>query len=203
MGVPQLCRVLLVLVTSAALIGGCVEDDEPRPVQRRRITIPDLTGLSRTYAIQLVDNLDLEIRVEHVDPENVEDATAGWGDVPTGRFAGDTVLRQRPAAGTKVIPGAALTLLVPEERELRPDEEKYRLITHCGLSFPLEYDHRFWLPVDRKLRRSVSPPDGFSSEGFADDGTVMPIDDDTLIYTSSTGIEVEYQPTRRRPPGCE
>ena len=195
--------VWLGLVVIATVMIACTPRNEPDRASTELITIPDLTGLSRSYAIRLIDNLELEIHVKHIDPSDVDDASPSRGGVASGRFPGDTVLRQRPGPDTKVAPGATITLFVPTERNLRRGEEKFRLITHCGLSFPLEFDHQFWLPVDRKLRRTITPPDGFSSDGFYDMGTIRRIDRDTLMYTSSTGIEVEYEPTGKRPGGCE
>lgn len=82
-------------------------------------------------------------------------------------------------------------------------EERFELLTHCGLSLPLEYRDRFWLPVDRHLRRTYNPPDGFGGDENYDIGTMRVVDDDTIVYTSSEGAEVEYEPTKRRPGGCE
>ena len=82
-------------------------------------------------------------------------------------------------------------------------ERPYRLLTHCGLSYPIKFDGRFWLPTDPELRDTVNPPEGFESGGFYDRGTIRRADDDTVIYTSSTGVEVEYEPTTEVPRGCD
>jgi hypothetical protein len=81
-------------------------------------------------------------------------------------------------------------------------EKKIRLLEHCGLSLPLEFDSRYWLPVDPELRRTNNPPEGFAS-GYYDEGTIRRINRNSLIYSSSTGIEVEYTPTDKQPAGCE
>lgn len=81
--------------------------------------------------------------------------------------------------------------------------ERFELLIHCGLSVPLEFDDRLWLPVDRRLRRTHNPPEGFGSDENYDVGTIRVIDHDTIIYTSSEGVEVEYEPTKRRPEICE
>lgn len=202
MAVRHRQRVLIVIATCAVIVGSCIDDPQPQRAERK-ITIPDLTGLSRDYAIRLIDNLELDIHIEHVHPRDVEGGDVSSAELRATRLANDVVLMQKPPPDTKVVAGGMITLLVAEERTLREDEEKYRLITHCGLSFPLEYDHQFWLPVDRKLRQSVNPPEGFSSDGFYDNGTVRRVDDYTLIYTSSSGVQVEYEPTTKRPRGCE
>jgi hypothetical protein len=84
-----------------------------------------------------------------------------------------------------------------------PGEGEFRLLTHCGLSLPLEFDQRYWLPVNRKLRRTINPPEGFASDGYYDEGHLRVVDRDTIIYTSSGGTSVKYEPTRRRPFSCE
>lgn len=84
-----------------------------------------------------------------------------------------------------------------------PDEERHRLLTHCGLSFPMRYEGQNWLPVDPDLRKTFNPPQGFSSDNYYDEGVVRRVDDDTIIYTSSSGTEVEYEPTDRKRGGCE
>ena len=188
-----------VVLTSVAVLTGCTADGP----SRRRITIPDLTGLSRSQAVSLIDNLDLEIRVEEIDVADIDVTAASPGTVESGRFAGDAVLRQDPVPNTRVEPGSTITLFVPVARDLRPGEERFRLLTHCGLSLPLSYEGQRWLPVDRRLRRTINPPEGFASDGYYDRGFIRRIDDDTLIYTSATGIEVEYEPTKKRGHGCE
>lgn len=92
---------------------------------------------------------------------------------------------------------------VAEGLRVRSKEEPFRLLVHCGLSFPLEFHERAWLPVDPALRRTINPPDGFGNDENYDVGTIRVIDDDTIIYTSSEGVEVEYEPTERRAEGCE
>ncbi len=87
--------------------------------------------------------------------------------------------------------------------DLAPGEERHRLLTHCGLSFPMRYEGDNWLPVDPELRATFSAPDGFSSDDYFDEGSVRRVDDDTVIYTSSGGTEVEYEPTEKKPGGCE
>lgn len=76
--------------------------------------------------------------------------------------------------------------------------QPFRLLIHCGLSVPLEFGNRFWLPVDTRLRMTHNPPDGFGSDDNYDMGTIRRVDEDTIIYTSSEGVEVEYEPTKRR-----
>ncbi len=97
---------------------------------------------------------------------------------------------------------APSTTLAPT-RSAVGTQQPFRLLIHCGLSHPLTFDNRFWLPVDRLLRRTHNPPDGFGGDENYDDGIIRVIDEDTLVYESSEGIEVEYEPTRRRPRGCE
>ena len=197
-------RVLPALLVAAALMTACTVGDDSLPRSDAVITIPNLTGLSRAHAIGLIDNLDLTIRVEEIDVAEIASATPSPGVVTVGVYArDDVVINQDPPPDTRVDPGSTVTLFVPHPRALRPGESNFRLLTHCGLSYPLEFGDRFWLPVDRKLRRTINPPEGFASDGFHDRGTIRRIDEDTLIYTSSTGIEVEYEPTNKRPRGCQ
>lgn len=158
--------------------------------QQGEITVADLVGMNSDKAVSMIDHLDLEIQVRPTD-------------APAGATAG-TILGMEPEPGTVVDPGSTITLFVAPERELRREERPFRLLTHCGLSFPLRFQGRYWLPVDPKLRRSVNPPEGFSSHGYYDRGTVRRADNDTLIYTSSAGVEVEYEPAKvTTEPGCE
>jgi hypothetical protein len=196
-------RALLVLTFVAMLTAACTIDDSPQRRSDDVITIPNLTGLSRGRAIGLVDNLDLTIRVEKIGVPEIEAATPSPGIVAACSFARGVVVNQDPLPDTRVSPGATLTLFVPVERALRSGERKFRLLTHCGLSYPLEFDDRFWLPVDREFRRTINAPEGFYSDGYYDVGTIRRIDQETLIYTSSTGKEVRYEPTNKRPGGCE
>jgi hypothetical protein len=92
---------------------------------------------------------------------------------------------------------------LPPDPKSDADEKPHRLITHCGLSFPMHYEGRNWLPVDPELRKTFNPPEGFSSDGYVDEGVVREVDDDTLIYISSSGEEVEYEPTDEPRGGCE
>lgn len=87
---------------------------------------------------------------------------------------------------------------VAESLQPRSADRPFRLLIHCGLSYPLRYRGRFWLPVDTRLRRTHNRPDGFGSDDNYDMGTIRQIDEDTIIYTSSEGVEVEYEPTKRR-----
>lgn len=82
-------------------------------------------------------------------------------------------------------------------------QEPFRLLVHCGLSYPLEFAGRTWLPVDRHLRRTHNPPDGFGSDENHDEGTIRVVDEDMIVYTSSEGLEVAYEPTEKEPKGCE
>ena len=188
-----------VLLTAIVLVG-CTGDDGAR---RGLITVPDLTGLSRDRAVGLVGQLDLDIRIEEIDITEIDSLTPSPGTVAGGQFAGDAVLRQEPVPNTRVEPGATLILFVPAERLLRAGEERLRLLTHCGLSYPLTYQGQRWLPVERRFRRTHNPPEGFHSDGYYDRGFIQKVDEDTLIYTSSTGIAVEYEPTKRREGGCD
>jgi hypothetical protein len=200
---PYLRRALLAVTFAATLTTACTIDDSPQLGSDDVITIPNLTGLSRGRAVGLVDNLALTIRVEKIDVSEIDSATRSPRIVAAGPFARDVVVNQDPLPDTRVKPGSTLTLFVPVDRALRTGERKFRLITHCGLSYPLEFDDRFWLPVDRKFRRTINAPEGLYSDGCYDAGTVRRIDQETLIYTSSTGMEVEYQPTNKRPGSCE
>jgi hypothetical protein len=68
----------------------------------------------------------------------------------------------------------------------------------------MRYEGRNWLPVDPELRETINaPPRDFSSDNYFDEGVVRKVDDDTLIYISSGGEEVEYEPTDKRRGGCE
>jgi hypothetical protein len=67
----------------------------------------------------------------------------------------------------------------------------------------MRYEGQNWLPVDPELRRTGNPPAGFSSDDYFDEGVVREVDDDTLIYISSGGEEVEYKPTEEPRGGCE
>jgi hypothetical protein len=191
------------LVLAFVLVAACTPEDDREPGSNAVITIPDLTGLSRSHAIGLIDNLDLEIRIQRVDVTGIDSETPSPGFVIGGQFAGDAVLRQDPPPDTRVSPGATITLFVPYGRPLRPGEKKFRLLTHCGLGYPLEFENEFWLPSDPELKRTINTPEGFASDGYYDNGTIRRIDDNTLIYTSATGIAVEYEPTSKRPPGCQ
>ncbi len=86
---------------------------------------------------------------------------------------------------------------------VRSKEEPFKLLTHCGLSYPLRFNGRDWLPVNPRLRRTHNAPDGFGSDENYDLGTIRRIDEDTIIYTSSEGFEVEYEPTDSEADGCE
>lgn len=92
---------------------------------------------------------------------------------------------------------------VSESLAPRAPDKPFRLLIHCGLSYPLEFDGRNWRPVDPRLRRTHNPPDGFAIDDNYDKGTVRRVDEDTIIYTTSEGREVEYEPTNRRADGCE
>jgi len=196
--------VLPALLVAAVLTVSCTDNVGVNARSDALISIPNLTGLSRAHAVGLVDNLDLTIRVERIDVAQVALATPSPGVVPVGPFARENVVvKQEPPPDTRVEPGATVTLFVPQPRAMRPGESNFRLLTHCGLSYPLEFDKGFWLPVNRKLRRTINPPQGFASDGYYDKGSIRRIDEDTLIYTSSTGVDVEYEPTSNRPAGCE
>ena len=75
--------------------------------------------------------------------------------------------------------------------------------SHRGLSYPLTFHGQQWLPVDRDLRRTIDQPEGFGPGGYHDKGTVHRPTATSLTYTSSTGGEVRYRPTQRRPGGRE
>lgn len=92
---------------------------------------------------------------------------------------------------------------VAESLQLRSPDKPFRLLNHCGFSVPLEFRGRNWLPVNPRLRTTHNPPDGFGSDENYDIGTMCRIDDDTIIYTSSEGREVEYKPTKKRAEVCE
>ena len=169
----------------------------------RSITVTDLTGLAGERAVRLVDSLDLDIRIEEAGDRDAPRGGSSPGVDFTGGFAPGVVVRQDPAPGTKVEPGAVLTLFVSGATRLGEGERRFRLLTHCGLGLPLEFQGEHWLPVNRKLRRTINAPEGFTSHGYYDVGTVRRIDRDSLVYTSSMGIAVEYEPTSRRSQGCE
>lgn len=97
-------------------------------------------------------------------------------------------------------PGASTATDAPTAEQ---EGHRFELLTHCGLSLPLEFRGRFWLPTDPRLRRTHNPPEGFGGDENHDVGTIRVIDSDTIIYTSSEGVEVEYEPTKRRPGVCE
>jgi hypothetical protein len=168
----------------AAVLSACTSDAEDRS---KLITIADVTGINPSDAISMMKNLDLEIRVERIE----SDATS------------DVVLRQEPVAGTRVEPGSTLTFFVPDPTSLQTGERRFRLLTHCGLSYPLKFQGRFWLPTDPELRRTINAPEGFSSHNYFDRGTIRRVDTDTVIYTSSTGVEVTYEPTTKVGQGCD
>lgn len=91
----------------------------------------------------------------------------------------------------------------PPREPQREAGERFELLIHCGLSLPLEFNDRLWLPVDPRLRRTHNPPEGFGGDENYDVGTLRVVDEDTIVYTSSEGVEVEYEPTKRRPETCE
>lgn len=130
-----------------------------------------------------------------------------WRDISRDRFAG---------WGFTVIAADPVVLLIgrnvdTEEEGMfayrppapREHEEPFRLLVHCGLSVPLEFDDRLWLPIDPELRRTRDPPDGFGTDENYDEGTIRVVDRDTLVYTSSEGVEVEYEPSEEGPKFCE
>lgn len=177
---------VIAVAVTLLLLGSCEDGREPQ----RDITVADVVGMNSEQAISMIDHLDLVIEVE---PTNA----------PAGAQGG-TILRMEPAPGTVVDPGSTLTLFVAPDRELQTGERELRLLTHCGLSFPLRFQGTYWLPVDPKLRRSINPPSGFSSHGYYDRGTIRRVDHDSVIYTSSAGVEVEYEPAKvTTEPGCE
>ena len=100
------------------------------------------------------------------------------------------------------VPLAELTK-VAEGLRVRAPDRPFRLLIHCGLSIPLEFDGRNWLPADKPLRRTHNPPDGFGGDENYDMGTIRRIDKNTIIYTSSEGREIEYEPTTKRAEVCE
>jgi hypothetical protein len=162
-----------------------------------------MTGLSRERATNLLSRLDLVISVEEIDVTTIDSRIPSPGTVGGGRFAGDAILEQDPAPNTRVAPGSTITFYIAQARPLRPGERSFRLLTHCGLSFPLEFETQLWLPVERKLRRTINAPEGFRSDGYYDKGSIRRIDENTIVYTSSTGVEAEYRPTHKEPRGCE
>ena len=192
-------RVWALFAVATLSLAACTGDDAPRDL----ITIPNLTGLDPDRAVGLVDRLDLTIRVEQIDLSGTGSSSPSTTGGIGGRLAKDVVVNQDPVAETQVEPGSTLTLFVPADRTFRSGERKFRLLTHCGLSHPMRFAKQFWLPVDPKLRRTVNPPRGFYSHGYYDIGTIRRIDQDTVVYTSSTGVEVEFEPTDETPKGCE
>ncbi len=92
---------------------------------------------------------------------------------------------------------------VAESLRVRSSDKPFRLLIHCGFSIPLQFRGRNWLPVDKRLRRTHNPPDGFGADENYDMGTIRRIDEDTIIYTSSEGREVEYRPTDKPAENCE
>ena len=108
---------------------------------------------------------------------------------------------------SKLVSGAAVALLLTACAGDTPAPgtggRPFRLLIHCGLSFPLEHEEQLWLPVDPRFRRTHNPPEDFGGDENYDEGTIRRVDEDTLIYTSSAGVEVEYAPTNKRPGGCE
>jgi hypothetical protein len=187
----------------AAVLTVGVACDAHEGSKARPITVADLTGLARERAVRLVDGLDLDVRIEEVDGRDMRPLASSPGIKLTGNLAGDVVTTQEPAAGVVVAPGAELTLFVSRATRLRRGERRFRLLTHCGLGLPMELEGRYWLPVNRKLRRTINAPEGFTSHGYFDVGRVRRVGRDSVVYTSSTGVAVQYQPTSRRPQGCE
>ena len=196
-----LTRLSMSGLTVALLLASCTAGLDKK--QGRDIVIPDLTGYSRANAIALLDNLDVGIRVERVDAATLYSGPDSPETIPGGPLATDAVLRQSPPPNTTVEGGSVITLFVPAPRPLRPGERPIRLLTHCGLSYPLTFGGQRWLPVDRNLRATINQPEGFASHGYHDKGTIRRASATTLIYTSSTGVEVRYRPTERRPGECE
>lgn len=107
-----------------------------------------------------------------------------------------------PLVRTAALVAAVVLLVSGCSDALGANDTPHRLLTHCGLSFPILYEGRNWLPIDPELRATVNPPRGFSSDGYFDEGVVREVDHDTLIYISSDGEEVEYEPTGNRRGGC-
>lgn len=186
-------RPLLVSVTVVATLSAACVSDDRQEGPTEEITIPNLTGIEPDRALRLIGNLDLSVEVEEIDVAETDAAA----------FARDVVVDQDPHPDTRVAAGTTLTLFVPLDPPLRSGEQPFSLLTHCGLSYPLEFEDRFWLPVDQQLRRTINPPKGFHSDGYEDAGTIRRVDADTIIYTSSTGREVEYEPTEQGPGGCD
>lgn len=188
-------------LATALVLGGCTDGSERE--QARTIVVPDLTGYSRARATALIDNLDVRIQVEQIDAAALYSKPDSPEVVAGGPLAIDAVLHQNPPPNAGVERGGIVTLFVATPRSLRPGERPFRLLTHCGLSYPLTFHGQQWLPIDRDLRRTINQPEGFGSDGYYDKGTVRRPSATTLIYTSSTGVEVRYRPAQRRPGGCE
>lgn len=103
--------------------------------------------------------------------------------------------------GTQVPRGTTITLLLSSTTPVEPGERPFRLNTHCGLSHPLLFAGRAWLPTDKKLRRTINPPKELGGSG-GDYGTIRRVDKNTLIYTAANGFKVEYEPTAKRAQAC-
>jgi hypothetical protein len=118
-----------------------------------------------------------------------------------GPACGDSGSRRTlPTEASAASPAEPADVQVPDDAG---PSEPFKLLVHCGLSFPLRYEDRLWLPVDPELRRTINPPPGFGGDENYDHGTIQTFDDDTLVYTSSEGVEVEYEPTDQPQGGCD
>jgi hypothetical protein len=100
-------------------------------------------------------------------------------------------------------PPVSTSMNSPSDEVADQQGKPFRLLIHCGLSYPVRFRGRYWLPVDNDLRRTHNPPPGFGTDENFDWGLMFVVDSDALVYQSSEGIRVEYEPTNRRPTGCE
>ncbi len=69
---------------------------------------------------------------------------------------------------------------------------RFRILSHCGLGHPIQFDGRYWLPVLPRYRETINPPPGFDQS--SDTGKMTLDDEDTATYESSGGTRVEYEP---------
>ncbi len=177
--VIRAAAVILIVMNAA-----CAGDEAPPQL----VTIPSFVGRNAAGARDLANRHGLSVTIR-----SGESSPAGLSDA---------VMQQKPPPGTRVERGSEVTLLLHSTLELGPGEELFRLTTHCGLSYPLKFDGQAWLPTDKRLRRTINPPRIFGLEGGIDFGTVRRVDRDTLIYKTSSGHEIEYEPTNKRVGPC-